>query len=130
MALAAYLSLWISLTNAFIALFIMVYAYLFLKKTNRHRDRRPWDFLFLASFLYLIYQIFSVVVLTGVSVISLVDMQLVSSAMSFLYSSAVLLAFISQHDLILQSQLILISKKDRKKEAEQDLEISIGERKR
>ena len=124
MALSTYVSLWLGYANVFIAAFIMVYAYLFLHKTNKHRDRKPWDFLFLASFLYLIYQIFNVIVISGVTVVSEISLPLVSNGMSFLYSGAVLLAFISQHDLIIRSHIILISKRDNEKEAE--VEVKIG----
>jgi len=112
-----------SWANTFIAMFIMIYAYLFLTKTKKHRDRKPWDFLFLASFIFLLYQIFNLLVVSGVTMISAIDLTMVSNLMSFLFAGAVLLAFVSQHDLILKSQIILISKKDDKKEAEIDIEI-------
>jgi len=106
----------------------MVYAYLFLKKTNEHRDRRPWDFLFVASVVYLFYQLLSVLFLSGISTLSVLDLNFVSNTMAFLYSGCVLLAFISQHDLILRSQIILISKKDAKK-VEEEIDFQIGGKK-
>lgn len=124
MVLSEYATLLFAFANTFIALFISVYAWLFLKKTNKHKDRRPWDFLFLASFLYLVFQIFNILVLSGVQIISeTVNLYLVGNAMAFLYSGCVLLSFISQHDLILKSHLILISKKDGSEEAEATLDI-------
>ena len=106
--------------NLFIAVFILFYAFLFLKKTKKHKDRRPWDFLFLASFIFLLSRLFSVLVASGVTMVSL---GLVTSMTSFLYSGAVLLAFISQHDLILRSQLILISKRDKKQKAKVEFRL-------
>ncbi len=109
--------------NLFIAVFILFYAFLFLKKTKKHKDRRPWDFLFLASFIFLLSRLFSVLVASGVTMISQVSLGLVTSMTSFLYSGAVLLAFISQHDLILRSQLILISKRDKKQKAKVEFRL-------
>jgi len=125
--IGTFVTVWLAYANIFIAAFILVYAYLFLRKTEEHRDRRPWDFLFLASFFYLLYQVFVVLVLSGFA-FPAVNLDLVGNLMAFLYSGCVLLAFVSQHDLILRSQLILISKKDGpgRKEAEKDLELKIG----
>jgi hypothetical protein len=124
--IGTFVTIWLAYANIFIATFILVYAYLFLHKTQEHRDRRPWDFLFLASFFYLLFQVFIVLVLSGFT-FSGVNLDLISNAMAFLYSGCVLLAFVSQHDLILRSQLILISKKDdAHAEAEEDVELKIG----
>jgi len=116
---------WIAFTNMFIAVFIFVYAYLFLKRTNAHKDRRPWDLLFLASFIYLLFQIINVLYVGSAARIWALDLDLIRSIFAFMYSGAILLAFISQHDLILRSQLILISKKDAV-HMEKDLEVKIA----
>jgi len=123
-----FLTVWFAYANVFIAAFILVYAYLFLHKTQEHRDRRPWDFLFLASFFYLLSQVFAVLLISGL-VIQGIRLDMISSALAFMYSGCVLLAFVSQHDLILRSQLILISKKDEKhptKESEKDVQVTLG----
>jgi predicted membrane metal-binding protein len=114
--LTGYASVLLGYANIFIATFILVYAYLFLQQTNEHRDRRPWDFLFIASLLYLVFQIFNVMFLSGITTVmgDSIDIDLVRNLFAFLYSGCVLLAFVSQHDLILRSHLILISKKDSK----------------
>jgi hypothetical protein len=132
-ALSGYVSIWLGYANIFIATFILVYAYLFLQQTNEHRDRRPWDFLFVGSLLYLVYQIFNIMFLSGVTSIlsNSIDIDLVRNLFAFLYSGSVLLAFISQHDLILRSQLILISKKDTKpKPVEMEVKIGFGDEKK
>ncbi|MDD9952967.1 MAG: hypothetical protein OXR66_01370 [Candidatus Woesearchaeota archaeon] len=127
MAISAQVGVWLAYANVFIAAFITVYAHLFLKQTKKHKDRRPWDFLFMASFLYLIFQIFNVLVVSGfTTLVSVVNLAIVGSIMAFFYSGLVLLAFISQHDLILKSQLILISKKDKKEEAEDDVQVKVS----
>lgn len=121
------IGIWLGYANIFIATFILIYAYLFLQQTNEHKDRRPWEFLFVASLLFLVFQIFNIMFLSGVTYIwsESIDVDLVRNLFAFLYSGCVLLAFVSQHDLILRSQLILISKKD-PKPVEKDLEVKIG----
>jgi hypothetical protein len=129
MGIGAYASIWIGYANIFIATFIMIYAYLFLRQTNVHKDRRPWDFLFFASFLYFVFQVFNVLFLSGVTSIlgDTIDIDIVRNLFAFLFSGSVLLAFVSQHDLILKSQLILISKKDKfKPVVKEELDITIG----
>lgn len=113
--LSNYLGVWIAYANLFIATFIMIYAYLFLKQTNEHKDRRPWDFLFIASFLYFLFQGFNIMYLSGITTIMAdsIDIDLVRTLFAFFYSGCILLAFVSQHDLILRNELILISKKDK-----------------
>jgi len=100
-----------TIANVIIALFISLYAYLFLTKTNKHRERRPWDFLFVSSLLFLIFELVSLFVYFGIIQFVGFDLLVVSKIFEFLYSGFVLLAFINQHDLILKSHLILISKK-------------------
>ncbi len=113
--MANYLFGLFTIANLFIAFFIMIYAYLFLVKTKRHKERRPWDFLFVASLLFLLFELVSLFSYFGVIQFVGVDMAMVNKIFEFLYSGFVLLAFISQHDLILKSHLILISKKEDKK---------------
>jgi hypothetical protein len=110
----------ITLANVFIAFFITMYAYLFLKKTQHHRERRPWEFLFVSSILFLILEILSIFVYFGAIRLIGVDILVISKIFEFLYSGFVLLAFISQHDLILRSHLILISKKDTPEDVKTD----------
>jgi len=108
-----------TVASTFIAIFITIYAHLFLLKTKRHKERRPWEFLFVASLLFLLFELISLASYFGVIRFVGVDLVMVSKIFEFMYSGFVLLAFISQHDLILRSHLILISKKE-----ENDEELS------
>ncbi len=116
-----------TIANLCIAFFIAVYAYMFLAKTKKHRERRPWDFLFVSSVLFFLFEVISLLVYFGVgaSVVT-INMVIVSKIFEFLYSGFVLLAFISQHDLILRSHLILISRK----EDEKGIKITIEAKKK
>jgi hypothetical protein len=126
MAIQEFVGVWLSYANIFIATFIMIYAYLFLNQTNSHHDRRPWEFLFAASILYLGYHILFAMYLSGfTSLGAAIATDVFRDLFAFLYGGCVLLAFVSQHDLILRSQLILISKKDRAP-VEKALEVKIG----
>ena len=117
----------------FIAFFITVYSYQFLTKTISHKERRPWDFLFVASLLFLIFEFFSLLMFFRVIELVAIDIVIWSKIFEFLYSGFVLLAFISQNDLILKNHLILISKKDSdqkiKEEVKQELKEIAEEKK-
>jgi hypothetical protein len=111
-----------TVANSFIALFIVVYAFLFLNKTKRHKDRRPWDYLFLASIIYLLYtlflmmlEIYQVKILFGT-----LGVYELSIFFQFTYTGLILLAFISQTDLIFNNEVIIIMKKEPKKGDEKD----------
>ena len=45
----AYVEGLLSFSIVFIACFIALYSYMFLTKTIQHKERKPWDFLFVAS---------------------------------------------------------------------------------
>ena len=102
----------LSFSIVFIGLFITVYSFLFLQKTVRHKERKPWEFLFVASVLFLGFEIVSLLSILNIINVQGIDTIFWSKIFEFLYSGFVLLAIISQHDLILKNQLILISKKD------------------
>ncbi len=101
-----------TLSNTFIAVFIVVYAFLFLKKTKSHYERRPWDYLFMASIIYLTYTL-AIMLLTlyNVQVILNLKLEEMNVFFQFLYTGLILLAFISQTDLIFKNEIIVITRK-------------------
>ena len=103
-----------TVANSFIALFIVVYAFMFLNKTRSHKDRRPWDYLFLASIIYLVYTMFLMLLeIYNIRMIfNTLDVYELSVFFQFIYTGLILLAFISQTDLIFNNQVIIIMKKD------------------
>jgi glucan phosphoethanolaminetransferase (alkaline phosphatase superfamily) len=101
-----------TLANAFIAVFIVVYAFLFLKKTKSHYERRPWDYLFMASIIYLTYTM-ALMLLTLYNIQTVLNLKLeeLNIFFQFLYTGLILLAFISQTDLIFKNEIIVITRK-------------------
>jgi amino acid transporter len=101
-----------TLANTFIAVCIVVYALLFLKKTKSHKERRPWDYLFVASVLYLTYTILTMLLaLYHIDVLLNLGVGELSVFFQFLYTGLILLAFISQTDLIFKNEIIIITRK-------------------
>jgi len=101
-----------SLANAFIALFIVIYAFLFLKKTKSHKERRPWDYLFVASIIYLSYTVVSMLLtLYHIDVMMNLNLIDLNVFFQFIYTGLILLAFISQTDLIFKNEIIIITRK-------------------
>ena len=115
-----------SLANSFIALFIVIYAFLFLKKTKSHRERRPWDYLIIASIIYLAYT-FLVMLFTIYEVKTIFNLNVndISVFFQFLYTGLILLAFISQTDLIFKNEIIIITRRiDPKDKKSLDIKIT------
>lgn len=115
-----------SMANAFIAFFIVVYAFLFLKKTKSHRERRPWDYLIIASIVYLFYT-FLVMLFTIYGVETIINLNItdVSVFFQFLYTGLILLTFISQTDLIFKNEIIIITRRiDPKDKKSIDIKIT------
>lgn len=101
-----------SLANAFIALFIVIYAFLFLKKTRSHKERRPWDYLFIASTIYLAYTLLSMLLtIYDVRTVFGLNISELNIFFQFLYTGLILLCFISQTDLIFKNEIIIITRK-------------------
>lgn len=101
-----------TLANTFIAVCIVVYALLFLKKTKSHKERRPWDYLFVASVLYLTYTLLTMLLtLYHIDVLLNISLGELSVFFQFLYTGLILLAFISQTDLIFKNEIIIITRK-------------------
>ena len=85
---------------------------MFLIKTMHHSERKPWEFLFVASIAFMLFQLTTLLAYLGIIEFVKIDILLWGYIFGFIYAGLVLLAFISQHDLILKNHLILISKKD------------------
>lgn len=119
----------LSLANAFIAFFIVIYAFLFLKQTRSHKERRPWDYLVVASVIYLAYTILLLVLaIYDVKTFLNLNLEELSVFFQFIYTGLILLAFISQTDLIFKNEIIIITRKmepEKKKEIETKIEKEI-----
>ena len=114
-----------AMANSFIALFIVIYAFLFLKHTKSHKERRPWDYLVVASIIYLAYTLVAML-LSIYGVQSMLTMRLgeLSMFFQFVYTGLILLAFICQTDLIFKNEIIIITRKIGSKDKEIDIKIT------
>jgi amino acid transporter len=123
-----------TLANTFIAVCIVVYALLFLKKTKSHKERRPWDYLFVASVLYLTYTLLTMLLtLYHIDVLLNLGVGELSIFFQFLYTGLILLAFISQTDLIFKNEIIIITRKlqpEEKSKIEEKVEKELTEEKK
>jgi len=117
-----------TMANSFIAFFIVIYAFLFLKKTKSHKERRPWDYLFVASIAYLTFTIVTILITYNIGNIGDINLIALNVFFQFLYTGLILLAFISQTDLIFKNEMIIITRKlpeDTKKKIESELDHKI-----
>jgi Ca2+/Na+ antiporter len=92
--------------NLFIAFFIIVFAYLFLKKTHNHHDRKPWELLIAGTIIFLISEILAFVkIVNGWEIVGLRNL------LQTLFAALVLFAFTHQHHLLHHQDEIKIHKK-------------------
>ena len=105
----------LEIANVFISLFVLIYAWSFLRQTSDVKDRRPWVMLFIAAIVFFIFEI--------VGVLNIFQLSSIPGLRSFLESTfiaLILFVFIFQYDLILKSDLILITRKIRKEHEEKE----------
>jgi len=117
-----------TMANSFIALFIVIYALLFLKKTKSHKERRPWDYLFVASIIYLCFTMLLMMLeIYDMKLLFNLDVYELSIFFQFIYTGLILLAFISQTDLIFKNELIIITRKVYPEDKQEQIENSTKE---
>ncbi|MBW2983036.1 hypothetical protein KY327_01905 [Candidatus Woesearchaeota archaeon] len=120
---ASYLGGILEIANVFISLFVLIYAWSFLKQTQDVRDRKPWVFLFIAAVVFFAFEV--------VGVLDIFALSQIPGLRNFLESAfiaLILFVFIFQYDLILKSDLILITRKMAKEgdEEEKVIEEKLG----
>ncbi|MEK6964204.1 MAG: hypothetical protein AABX70_07285 [Nanoarchaeota archaeon] len=100
-------------SNFFIAAFMLRYAWKFLRQTIQHKDRRPWDLLFLAALFYFIHHILSLFDLYGTLTLFNQDINYYEMATEFIFSGLILYTIITQQNLILHKAKLIIRRKRR-----------------
>ncbi|MFP4195955.1 MAG: hypothetical protein ACLFSN_04275 [Candidatus Woesearchaeota archaeon] len=100
----------LSFANILISIFVLVFAISFLKKTVKRKDRNPWIFLLIAVIVFFFMQVTKVFDLLGY-----INISGYSFYMDSMFIAIILFTFIFQYNLILNSELIEIRKKQTKK---------------
>ncbi len=98
------------LSDLFLALFILLFSYLALYKVSKRKERQPWDYLFLASFVFFVYQVY-MLISYFVEASWAASMHVVPAVAEFLFGAFVLMAFISQHHLVDHFPIVMLSRK-------------------
>ncbi len=121
------------IVNTIISLYILIYAYTFLLKTDELplSERRPWILLVIGAFFFLFSQVLGIIATFGPGSIVGIGISFIRIVFEFIYGGVILLAFITQSHLIILKDIVVIMKRlkdDRKEnELEKDLDKDIGE---
>lgn len=107
------------IVNTFLSFYIVIYAYVFLSRTKDYPDRRPWELLFLGSIIFLITQVVWISAIYGEEVLLGINIYTLNVVCQFLYAALILIAFITQSQLILKSDMILITRRVQKRREEE-----------
>ena len=109
----------LDIANVFISFFVLIYAWSFLRQTQDVRDRRPWVFLFIATAIFFIFE-----VIGALNVFNISQMPGLGSFLETVFIALILFVFIFQYDLILKSDLILITRKLAQEEEDVEQEVA------
>lgn len=123
---SAYLASLLEFSSLFISLFILVFAFIFLKSTESHVDRRPWIYLFLAIFTFFLFEF--------IGVLAFFSSEFKFALRNFfktLFIGIILYVFVYQYYLLSKSSSIIIKKKQAESQDygfEERLEAMMSER--
>lgn len=101
-----YISGMLTFANFLIATFVLIFALSFLKKTKHAKDRKPWVFLLIAVVVFFLMQFINILGLAG-----FFTLDVYRSYFDSMFLAIILFTFVFQYNLILNSELILISRK-------------------
>jgi hypothetical protein len=104
----------LTFANFLIATFILIFAMSFLRKTKDAKDRKPWLFLLIAVLVFFVMQFVNILGLAG-----FFPLDYYRSYFDSMFLAIILFTFVFQYNLILNSELILISRKN----AEYDIQL-------
>jgi hypothetical protein len=90
--------------NVFISLFIIIFAFVFFKRTEPHDDRKPWLFLFFSVIVFFVIELSGVIPRTA----ALTDYR---NFMKTVFIAIVLYVFVFQYNLLNKADEIIINKK-------------------
>lgn len=95
----------LSIANILLSIFVLAFAIIFLRKTVHHRNRNPWLFLMVAISVFFLMQVLNILSILGFMNVSFLRYYLDS-----MFIAIVLFTFIFQYNLVLNSELIVITK--------------------
>ncbi len=104
-----YLASLLEVSSLIISLFILIFAFVFLKKTEPHADRRPWAYLFLAIMVFFVFEL--------IGVVAFVSHEFKFALRNFfktLFIGIILYVFVYQYYLLSRSSSIIIKKRREK----------------
>ncbi|MFC2134400.1 hypothetical protein ACFLTH_07260 [Bacteroidota bacterium] len=109
------------IVNTLISFYIVIYAFIFLNRTKKYPDRRPWELLFIGAIFFLVSQCLSLISIVSEPTFFGIQARTVKIILEFAYATLILMAFITQSQMILLSDMILITRKvDTKRQEQED----------
>ena len=101
-----------AIANIILSVFVLWFAFSFLKRTSQGKDRNPWFFMFFAVVVFFVMQLINILHLFGIT-----DFTTYRIYFDSMFLAIILFTFVFQYNLILNSELILIAGKSVEKKA-------------
>ncbi len=96
-------------SKVLMCIFIMAYAYYFLRQSEPYIERRPWELLYLAAMALFLVELIAALRLFKGGGYNETFFSELASFLKFIFCGFLLFSFISQHNLLVQRRIIMIS---------------------
>jgi|GEM_PF-5288938 len=99
----------LEVAKVIITVFVLLYAFYFLRRSEHYHDRRPWVALFFAAIFLFITELVGVLLLFNTGISSVLFYNQLQRFAEFVFLGFFLFSFIYQHQLLLRHKVIMIS---------------------
>lgn len=89
---------------------VWCYVYFFLRNTEDHIERRPWEYLYIACMVLFLFEMISFLQIFRARAFGAEFFDRVKGLLEFAFLGFLLFAFLSQHRLLVKEKLIVITK--------------------
>ncbi len=98
------------MAKVLLSIFVMTYAYIFLRRSEKYEERRPWMYLFVAAMFWFIFKVLAILELFKGGIYSREFITNASRIVEFGFLVIFLFSFIYQHHLLKEENILVIQK--------------------
>lgn len=107
----------VEFSKIIISIGIMAYAYFFLRQTERYIERKPWEYLYIASMVLFLVELITVLQLFQAEYYNKVVFDQLRRFLEFVFLGFLLFAFINQHHLLRKERMLVLTRAQDKQDS-------------